>query len=474
MRTNFFSLIIVANFILFSCKGKANVAIENAIQPNILLINIDDLGWRDLQFMGSTFYETPNIDALSKQGVIFTNGYAAASNCAPSRACLMTGLWPQRHGIYTVGTSERGESKDRKLIPVKNTVSIDKQFLLLPQTLHQNGYMTCHAGKWHLSDNPLLNGFDVNIGGSHEGHPKSYYPPYKNVALKAEKGKRLTDLITDKTIDFIQHSKNPFFINFAPYAVHTPIQPVPNLVDKYKNKKVTSNQNNAEYATMVENTDHNVGRLIEALKHSGKLKNTFIIFTSDNGGVTGHSSQHPLRAGKGSYYEGGIRVPFLIVWKGKIKAGQQKETPITNFDIYPTLLDIVGIEKPKNLLLDGKSFAAEIFKNGDLNKRPLFWHFPIYLEANKNNNQGTRDPKFRTRPGSVVRYGDWKLHYFYEDDGLELYNLKDDIGEKNNLVVSKPEKAQQLYAMLEEWLEETEAPIPTNLNVEYVKGTDMD
>ena len=224
----YFLSILCLAFFSFKKEESLDQGKKNA-RPNIILINIDDLGWRDVGFLGSDYYETPNIDALSEKGMVFTNGYASASNCAPSRAVLMTGLWAQRHKIYTVANSDRGRSRDRKLIPTKNTVTLASGFTTFPQLLQENGYSTCHAGKWHLTDDPLKNGFDINIGGSHEGHPKSYYPPYKNVDLYAEKGKRLTDIIMDKAIEFVKGSDTPFFLNYSPYAVHTPIQPVMDL-----------------------------------------------------------------------------------------------------------------------------------------------------------------------------------------------------------------------------------------------------
>ncbi len=424
------------------------------------------MGWRDTSFTGSPFYETPNIDALSKKGMIFTNGYAAAANCAPSRASLMTGQWTQRHGILTVGNSERGESVDRKLIPIVNKTTLSNSFLLLPEVFKDNGYTTCHAGKWHISDDPRDKGFDINIGGSHAGHPNSYYPPYKNVDVKAVEGKRLTDVIMDSTISFVKNVQDPFFINYAPYAVHTPIQPVPTLVEKYRKKPVSPGQGNVDYATMIENLDQNIGRLLKVLKKSGKLKNTLIVFTSDNGGLFAISNQHPLRAGKGSYYEGGIRVPFFFVWEGKIKGNQKKDIPISNLDIYPTLLEITGITKPEAYTLDGHSLANMLLKNKELKEHPLFWHFPVYLQAVVAKNEN-RDSKFRTRPGSAVRYGKWKLHHYFEDDGIELYDLENDIGERNNLAKTQPEKVNYLLEMLNEWRKKTNAPIPYESNAEY-------
>ena len=465
MKTKNWFVLLALPFTLYGHFGENGNSTGRP--PNILLINIDDLGWRDLGFMGSQFFESPNIDALSKKGTVFTQGYAAAANCAPSRACLMTGLWPQRHGIFTVGTSERGRSKDRRLIPVANTVTLPDRFSTLPEILGKNGYATCHAGKWHLTDSPLDNGFDVNIGGSHAGHPRSYYPPYKNVALEAEEGKRLTDRITDGAIAFIRSAKKPFFINYAPYAVHTPIQPVPGLLDKYANKAPSNGQHNAKYATMVENMDYNVGRLLGALKETGALGNTFIVFTSDNGGLFVISDQHPLRAGKGSYYEGGIRVPFFFVWEDRVLAGNSVDVPISNLDVYPTLLEAAGIWPPDGKTGDGRNLLPLLTKGKRPKKRPLYWHFPIYLEASKGSRGEHRDPLFRTRPGSVVRYGPWKLHHYMEDDALELYHLDKDRGEKNDLALTKPKKAKKMYRMLVDWQRDTNAPLATRPNPEY-------
>jgi len=455
-------------FILVLFFGLLSVSCQEKERPNIVLINIDDLGWSDTGFMGSIFYETPNIDTLSKEGIVFNNGYAAAANCAPSRASLMTGHWPQRHGILTVGKSERGKSADRKIVPVRNQKTISSNVILLPKLLQQNGYKTCHAGKWHLSDNPLQKGFDSNIGGSHAGHPSSYYPPYKNVDLQSDEGKRLTDVVMDGVLDFVQNSDSPFFINYSPYAVHAPIQPVPSLLGKYKNKSGEEGASNVNYATMIENMDWNVGRLIELLKKMGKYENTLIIFTSDNGGLFSVSNQHPLRAGKGSYYEGGIRVPFFFVWKEKIKRVQISETPISNLDIYPTVLQAAGIEPSKELSLDGTDITALLEGKEELKSRTLFWYFPIYLQAVTPKNEN-RDLKFRTRPGSVIRKGDWKLHYYFENRDVELYNLKDDIGEKKNLAESRADVANKMLVELKDWLKQTRAEIPSQPNSAYQK-----
>lgn len=451
---------------LCACNGTEN---SNA-RPNILLINIDDMGWRDVGFMGSEFYETPVLDELAHGGMIFTRAYSSASNCAPSRACMMSGQYTPRHGIYTVNSSERGRSSDRKLIPVRNNTILADSCYTIAEALHDAGYVTCHAGKWHLSKDPLTQGFDLNIGGCHAGNPGSYYPPYKNVPLEAPADNYyLTNLVMDKLIEFVENvdKDKPFFIYYSPYAVHTPLHPVSELIPKYENKKEWKGQNNVKYATMVENLDRQVGRLVEVLESTNKMGNTFILFTSDNGGVYRITRQWPLRAGKGSYYEGGIREPMFVYWEGKVKKGSQNDVPVSNIDFYPTILDVAGIESRPGKVLDGSSLVSLIKGLEVQEERPLFWHFPIYLEG---GNEQTQDPVFRTRPGSAVLYGDWKLIQYFEDGHTELYNLENDPGEKNNLAEKERDKRIELLNILETWRMETAAPVPAELNPEYKKN----
>lgn len=461
-------LLTVSATITAGCTRKAEQE-RLAQKPNILLIHIDDMGWRDVGFMGSEFYETPNLDEMAADGMIFTNAYATAANCAPSRACLMSGQWTPRHGIYTVGNSDRGKSKDRKLIPVtNNTVLPDSQYILT-EALKDAGYVTCHAGKWHLNDNPTTQGFDVNIGGCHAGSPASYYPPYRNVPLNPPSDDYyLTNLVMDKTLEFLKSTDDkPFFLYYSPYAVHGPFQAVKNLLPKYKDKPEWNGQNSADYATMIENLDIQIGRMIDNLKESGKLDNTFILFISDNGGPYMITKQWPLRAGKGSYYEGGIREPMFAYWKDKIPAGTKSPCPVTNLDFYPTILEVAGISKPAGKNLDGTSILPVLLGAGEINERPLFWHFPVYLEK---GNAETQDSLFRTRPGSAVRLGDWKLIQYFENNDLELYNLKEDIGEKHNLADTETEKAEELLEILKTWRNETNAPVPNEINPDYERN----
>ena len=425
------------------------------------------MGWRDVGFMGSEYYETPNLDKLASGGMFFTNAYASASNCAPSRACMMSGQWTPRHGIYTVGNSDRGKSMDRRLVPTPNNEYMPDDNILIPEVLQKAGYATCHAGKWHLTDDPALRGFDVNIGGSHAGNPGSYYPPYKNVpSLEAPTNDYyLTNLIMDKTLQFLDGlGGKPFFLYYSPYAVHTPIQPLKDLLPKYMNKPEWNGQNNAGYATMVENLDIQIGRLMDKLQKSGKLENTFILFTSDNGGPYEITRQWPLRAGKGSYYEGGIRVPMIAFWKGKIRAGTNSDVPVTNLDFYPTILEVAGVSKPVGKTLDGSTILPLLTGSGTIEPRALYWHFPVYLQT---GNKETQDTLFRTRPGSAVRYGNWKLIQYFENNDVELYNLEEDINEEYNLAEVSEIKRRELLKMLDDWRKETHAPVPTMLNSEY-------
>lgn len=436
-------------------------------RPNIVFILVDDLGWSDLGFMGNPVYETPNLDKLSKESVVFTNAYAAAANCAPSRACIISGQNTPRHGIYTVGSSERGKPHTRKLVPTKNTRVLKEDFFTLAEALKVNKYTTATMGKWHLSDNPKTQGFDVNIAGSTAGHPKSYFSPYKNKALEdGPKDEYLTDRITNEAINFISKNKeNPFFLYLPYFTVHTPLQGKKDLVEKYTTKVNGDVRFNARYGAMVENMDTNVGRILDKLKELNIDENTLVVFTSDNGGLAFVSSQFPLRAGKGSYYEGGIRVPFLVKWPLKIKEPKTTDIPVTGLDIYPTLLDVV--KQKQNTNLDGVSLLPYLTDNKKIEERSLFWHFPIYLQAVNPKKEQARDPLFRTRPGSVVRKGKWKLHEYFEDNALELYNLEIDIQEKNDVSSQNPEIVKELYQELKAWRNNTNAPVPTKLNQEY-------
>lgn len=436
-------------------------------KPNIILINIDDLGWADLSSQGSEYYETPNIDALRNEAIYFSNGYAPAANSAPSRASMMTGVYPQQHGVYTVNPPDRGDAKDRKLIAAKNQQNPESCYTLLPQTLQNNGYTTCHIGKWHLGEDPTKQGFDINIAGSERGSIPRYFSPYNIENLtNGKKGEYLTDRLTNEAINFIDSqssNENPFFIYFATYNVHTPLQPEADLLAKYKAKPATEAHFNPKYAAMIEAMDRNVGRLLAHVKKNGLESNTIIIFTSDNGGLYTVSKQTPLRAGKGSFYEGGIRVPFMVKWLGHTPKGAESDAIVSHMDIYPTLLSILGINSDK-LNLVGEDISHIIEGSKQHSNRKLFWHFPAYLEG---GNSETTDVMFRSRPVSVIRQGSWKLIYNYETGIKELYDLSNDIGEKHDLSLKEPKLRDKLYKELKLWLRKSNAPTEFEMNPLY-------
>ena len=458
-------LFIISFFILISCDQNNT----KSKSPNIILITVDDLGWKDLGFMGSKYYETPFLDKLALQSMVFTNAYAAAANCAPSRASLMSGLNTPKHGVYTVGSSERGKSKTRKLIPVKNKKYLHDSIYTLPEMLKSAGYTTAHFGKWHIGEDPKTQGIDYNIGGSKRGNPgrNGYFSPYNIDFIENEKSDEyLTDRLTSEAINFIKKlHTSPFFINLAFYSVHTPLQGKENLIQKYNLKQGVNGQDNSIYASMVSSVDENIGRILDIIDESNIKENTLIIFTSDNGGIRAISNQYPLRAGKGSYYEGGIRVPLLMRWPNKIDAGINKVTNVSHLDIYSTLQEIVN-PKIRVKQLDGISLKSQ-FKGQSKLERDIFYHFPIYLEAyNKIEDHG-RDPLFRTRPGSVIISGKWKLHHYFEDDGTELYNLETDIGESNDLSDKEPKITKRLQQSLENWRLKENAFIQNEKNPFY-------
>ncbi len=466
IKKQFFPLSVALGTATFmSCEG---VVKDQDQRPNVVFLHIDDLGWTDLGYMGSDYYETPNIDQLSEEGLIFTNAYAGAANSAPSRANLLTGMNSPRHGIYTVNSPDRGHPKTRQLIASANADSIMHDDVTLGHLFRKNGYKTCAIGKWHLSSSPVHNGFHINIGGDNRGNPgrDGYFAPYNIANIEqGPEGEYLTDRLTDEAIQFIEENReSPFFLYMSYYTVHTPLQGKEHVVEKYRQKEGTDVHNNPVYAAMIESMDENVGRILTRLDDFGLTDNTLIVYLSDNGGIRSISRQDPLRAGKGSYYEGGIRVPMILKWSSHIRPGITDE-PVTNLDFFPTFMSVLGVEMGQKVL-DGDDLTP-LFTGGTLEKRPLFWHFPIYLQRYAGEEDQGRDPLFRTRPGSVMRYGKWKLHEYFEDGAIELYNLASDPGETNNLVDTYPEKTGELVQMLTHWREETNAPVPTERNPEY-------
>lgn len=444
----------------------------NEERPNIIFILADDLGWTDLGCFGSKYYQTPNLDKLAREGMRFTSAYTAGPNCAPTRACLMSGLYGPRHGIYTVGTGARGKAKHRQMQPADHNTTLPTIFISLARVLRDAGYVTAHFGKWHLGGpgkaGPKEHGFDYNYGGNKSGSPRGgYFSPYNNPQLPdGPKGENLTDRLSQEACQFIEkHQKQKFFMYMAYYAVHTPIQAKEDLTKKYQERKVTKVHNNPKYAAMVETLDTGIGKVLATLEKLKLTEKTLVIFTSDNGGVGGYAlagiqggleitAQLPLRGGKGMLYEGGVRVPMIVRWPSVVPPGSQCDVPVITVDFFPTLAAIGQAKTPSKL--DGENLLP-LFRDPKtkLKRDALYWHFPCYLEANVN--KGT----WRTTPAGSIRKGDWKLIEFFENGKVELYNLSKDIGQKNDLSEKFPEVCRDLHNQLKNWRKQTKAAMPT-------------
>lgn len=475
-------------------RGSATSAtLSSQPQPNIVFILIDDMGWRDVGFMGSKYYETPSIDRLATQGMVFTSAYANGPNCAPTRASLMSGQYTPRHGIYTVAPSARGDTKNRKLLVKETETTLDLEVVTIAEALRTAGYATASVGKWHLGGPgylPTEQGFDINIAGNARGSPPGYFWPYERennlgsvvgipgLREGGEEGEYLTDRLTDEALAWMeQHAGAPFFLYMTHYAVHTPIQAKPQLAQKYRGKAVSNGQQDPGYAAMIESVDDSVGRIVRKLDEISVADNTVVFFFSDNGGVGTITSMAPLRGMKGMLYDGGIREPMIVRWPGHTEPGSSIDTPVISVDFYPTILEIAGVHHPDQVL-DGLSIVpllnAGIVAQGEdepsagvtelaaFTGRPLFWHFPAYLEGNRNT-----DGPWRTTPVGAVRQGDYKLVEFFEDGSLELYDLGTDIGEGNDLAEQMPGKVRELHDLLIGWRDAVGAYVPTVLNPEY-------
>lgn len=436
--------------------------------PNILFIMADDLGLADINSfdpLGRTFYETPHIDKLGREGIKFLNAYTNAANCAPTRAALISGQYYPNQPIYHVGDSGPGA-----MIPAKNAHELPTEKITEAEMLQKAGYTTALIGKWHLGNppefGPQQQGYDINIGGYGAGNPGGweggYFQPNNNPYIDdAHEDEYLTDYLTRKAVEFIKdHPNKPFYLNLSYYTPHSPFQAPDSLVKKYNNKHPQEGHFHSTYAAMIESLDTNVGKIIHALDELGIAENTVVIFYSDNGGRGGYgfmgredanfTENSPLKGGKGTFYEGGIRVPLIIRWPGKIEPESTSSEPVTSIDFYPTYLDLAGIEKTENYQLDGQSLTP-LFQNSEssLNRETLFWHFPGY----PNN-------PWRTTPVSVIRSGHWKLMKFYETGERKLYNLNHDESEQYNLTSTHIKKRNELEQKLNTWLEETNAPMP--------------
>lgn len=463
------ALSLIAIFVAPSvlCSAEAD-------RPNVVFIMADDLGWTDLGCYGSDFYRTPHIDRLRREGMKFTDASTCGPNCAPTRACLMSGLYSPRHGVYTVGTGARGRAEHRKLDPVENKTTLDPSHTTVAEALQDAGYTTAYFGKWHLGTpgraGPKEQGFDFNFGGNHSGHPRSYFSPYHNPQLPdGPEGENLTDRLSAEAVGFIEdHRDRPFFVCLSYYAVHTPIQAKPDLAEEYRRREPDGGHRNPDYAAMIETMDRGIGRILETLDGLELAERTVVIFTSDNGGVGGYreagvegargiTSNAPLRGGKGMLYEGGIRVPLIVRWPGVVEPGTVCDEPVISVDVFPTLAEMAGAETPERL--DGVSWLPLLRDSGArLDREAVYWHFPGYLQA--SSRRGT----WRTRPAGAIRSGDWKLIEFFEDGRLELYNLEEDVGETRNLADSHPEKREALHRRLTRWRDSIAAPLPESKN----------
>ena len=435
-------------------------------KPNIVYIMADDLGYTDPACYGSKYYETPNIDNLASQGMRFLNGYSCGPNCQPTRAALMSGQYGPRTGIYTVGNIDRFDWQSRPLKPVENVVELPLKKITLADSLKSNGYKTALFGKWHLGQqgehHPSKRGFDeaiVSMGKHYDfvTIPKVGYP----------QGTYLADFLTNKAVNFInQNKEKPFFLCVHHFGVHSPYEAKKELIERFQKKQGVGGHNNPTYAAMLFSVDESVGRILKTFDDLNLSKNTLVIFTSDNGGVGGYvregirqggdkTDNTPLRGGKGMLYEGGIRVPYIFRMPGTINAGTTSNTPICSVDLYPTLHEFSKSDLPKNYKLDGESYFSQLQSDTSksLKRSDIFWHFPGYLGAGENT--------YRTKPVSVIRSGNYKLLEFLEDGKIELYNLVEDVGEKNNLASQMPDLKKELYDKLTNWRSDIKAPMPS-------------
>lgn len=469
-----FVLLLSIFGMLMSCNSKTDTTIPT--KPNVLFILVDDLGYADLSVMGSEYYETPNIDKIATAGTIFTNGYAACTVCSPSRASLMTGQFPARHGITQYegskisGQAWKNRNRHTKLLPPEFKHHLDSSTTTIPEAFKEQGYVTFFAGKWHLGSKeqkslPTDHGFDINVGGNKAGGPiGGYFSPYKNPNLPnlpEEKGLNLSMKLASETSNFIRKNKDThFFAYLSFYAVHGQIQTTKEKWTKYRNKAekmgihengfemervlpARKYQDNPVYAGLIEQVDEAIGSVMQTLHNLDLDKNTIVVFTSDNGGVTSgdnfSTNQLSLRGGKGYQWEGGIRIPYFIDVPWIKQNGASVNVPVSGTDLFPTLLDLSGIAlKPQNHM-DGVSLKP-LLLGENIDERPLYWHYPHY------GNQGGE-------PSSIIRKGNWKLIYYWEDLHTELYNLDTDIGERIDVSESNLEITQQMKTQLLNWLD---------------------
>ena len=429
-------------------------------KPNVLFILIDDMGWMDLGCQGNKNLHTPNIDNLAKEGMRFTDAYAPAPVCSPTRAAIITGQSPARLQITNhLPHQDRFTPKDSKLLPAKmlNHLSLESETLAERLKIDAH-YATAFIGKWHLYTgrdkkyNPLNQGFDINIGGCSYGGPPTFFDPYRIDFLPdRKKGEYLPNRLADEAISFISEQKSkdkPFFVALWNYTVHWPMEAPDKLVEKYKNLPVKGYRDH-RYAAMIEAMDIAIGKVLKSLDDLNITEETLVIFTSDNGPFGGVGDASPLRADKGHLYEGGIRVPLIVRWPGKVEAGVVEKTPVILTDFHPTILAATGLDLNSTIPNDGDNLIPLLEGKKEFKNRALYWHYPNFAFHRDN------------RLGSAIREGDHKLLHFYDTDSIELYNLKKDISEKNDLSEKMPQLAQKLKGKLSSWLKESGALMPT-------------
>lgn len=428
-----------------------------AKKPNVVFFYVDDLGWNDVGYNGATYHLTPHIDAFAKKAMVFDHAYAMPT-CSPSRVSLFTGMAAPRTGVYHVPFYSRTPKKFFKVKPVHSQVHFNQPgFTTLGETMSAGGYATGYVGKWHVHDDPMEEGFDFNAGGCGQGSPRSYFSPYGIPALEgAPEGEYLPERLLAEAQGFIRRQKDkPFFLFYAPYLVHRPLQARDEDIDKFRNRTPDEGHSDPTYAAMVEWTDRAFQGVLDTLEKEHLADDTVIILSSDNGinGAVGDAT--PLRGNKGTCYEGGVRVPTMVYWPGVTEA-KRSSALVDVLDWYPTLMEIADAPPPPHSL-DGVSMVPLLKGTGNTPRDAVYWHMPCY-------NGKPDDTQVWQTPFSAIRMGKYKLIHFYEDGHVELYDLEADIGERNNLADTLPEITKTLKQKLDEWLAETEAPRPGPLN----------
>jgi arylsulfatase A len=426
---------------------------SNERPPNIVFILIDDMGWRDVGFAGNTFVETPHIDRLASEGIQFTNAYASAPNCAPTRACLMSGQYTPRHSVYTVIDPRHDPGQPHhRIISARSEESLSGETITIAEVLMDRGYATACFGMWNLGRG--RNGPTTASGQGFDVYKKPQDLGFDQNAYVAADGRYLTDALFDEGLRFIeQHADEPFFLYLPTHAVHAPFEPKPELVEEYREKarRLGLDGDDPVYAAMIEAVDQNVGRLLAHLERQQLADKTFVVFTSDNGGTP--QDVAPLNGSKGALYEGGIRVPCAVWWKGIENPGRICDEPVLSMDFYPTLAELSGANLPAEQPIDGVSLLPILRQSGTLNRKAVYWHFPCYIG--------------RGEPCSAVRAGDWKFIQKFEDQSVELFNLHDDPVESRNLAQANIDRTNQMLRLLTNWQSSLNAPLPSEPNPSF-------